>query len=145
MLLCLASYEQCNTQLLKTLHKRCNTDILRVLLIYLHSPLGTHMSAHCYILYGQINGRIICVLGRNSYFATAEKAKKGNTASCPQHCVVIRGRLFQEQVENCLHDGQGDWSSDPGWLRDGLGPLYAFLDLLQPWSKLLMKKQCADR
>ena len=34
-------YEQCTTRLLKMLHKRCNTDMLRVLLIYPHSPLGT--------------------------------------------------------------------------------------------------------
>ena len=38
-LLCLGSYEQCCTQLLKVLYKCCNTDMLRVLLIYLHSPL----------------------------------------------------------------------------------------------------------
>ena len=41
MLLCLASYEQCSTRLLKMLHKRCNTDMLGVLLIYPQSPLGT--------------------------------------------------------------------------------------------------------
>ena len=40
MLLCLASYEKCSTRLLKMLHKRCNTDMLRVLLIYPHSPSG---------------------------------------------------------------------------------------------------------
>ena len=39
-LLCLASYKQCSTQLLKMLHTRCNTDMLRVLLIYPHPPLG---------------------------------------------------------------------------------------------------------
>ena len=38
MLICLASY---STRLLKVLHKGCNMDILRILLIYLHSPLGT--------------------------------------------------------------------------------------------------------
>ena len=37
MLLFLGNYKQCCTQLLKVLHK-CNTDVLRVLLIYLHSP-----------------------------------------------------------------------------------------------------------
>ena len=41
MLLCFASYEQCSARLLKMLHKRCNTDMLGVLLIYPHSPLGT--------------------------------------------------------------------------------------------------------
>ena len=57
MLLCIASYEQsqivdftstcplismeqCSTQLLKVLHKCCNMDVLGVLLIFLHSPLG---------------------------------------------------------------------------------------------------------
>ena len=40
MLLCLASYEQCSTQLLKVIHKCCNTDVLGVLLIYPHSPSG---------------------------------------------------------------------------------------------------------
>ena len=39
-LLCFASYEQCSTDLLKVLHKCCNTDVLGVLLIYPHSPLG---------------------------------------------------------------------------------------------------------
>ena len=39
-LLCLDSYEQRSTQLLKMLHKCCNTDVLGVLLIYLHSPSG---------------------------------------------------------------------------------------------------------
>ena len=39
-LLCLASYEQWSTQLLKVLHKGCNTEVFRVLLIYPHSPLG---------------------------------------------------------------------------------------------------------
>ena len=38
MLLCLASYEQCSTRPLKVLHKCCNTDVLGVLLIYLHPP-----------------------------------------------------------------------------------------------------------
>ena len=37
-LLCLGSYEQCCTQLLKVLHKCLNMDMLRVLLMYLHSP-----------------------------------------------------------------------------------------------------------
>ena len=37
-LLCLASYKQCSTQLLKVLHKRCNMDVLGFLLIYPHSP-----------------------------------------------------------------------------------------------------------
>ena len=36
-LLCLTSYEQCNTRQLKILHKSCNTDMLG---IYPHSPLG---------------------------------------------------------------------------------------------------------
>ena len=40
MLLCLCSYKQCCTQLLQVLHNCCNTDVLGVLLIYLHSPLG---------------------------------------------------------------------------------------------------------
>ena len=40
-LLCLASYEQCSTRLLKMLHKRCNTDKLGVLLIHPPSPSGT--------------------------------------------------------------------------------------------------------
>ena len=39
-LLCLASYKQCSTRLLKMLHKHCNMDMLEVLLIYLHSPSG---------------------------------------------------------------------------------------------------------
>ena len=53
MLLCLASYEQCSTRLLKMLHK-CNTDVLGVLLIYLHSPSGAHRQSNpslpCYNL-----------------------------------------------------------------------------------------------
>ena len=39
-LLYLGSYEQRCTQLLKVLHKCCNTDVLGVLLIYPHSPSG---------------------------------------------------------------------------------------------------------
>ena len=35
------SYEQCCAQLLKVLHKCCNTDVLGVLVIYLHYPSGT--------------------------------------------------------------------------------------------------------
>ena len=37
---CMGSYAQCCTQLLKVLHKCCNTDVLGVLLIYrpTHSP-----------------------------------------------------------------------------------------------------------
>ena len=46
-LLCLASYEQCNTWLLKVLHKCCNTNVLGVLLIYLHSPLGAAYPQDC--------------------------------------------------------------------------------------------------
>ena len=38
---CLTIYKQCSTWLLKVLHKCCNTDVLGVLLIYLHSPSGT--------------------------------------------------------------------------------------------------------
>ena len=34
------SYKQCCTRLIKVLHKFCNTDALKVLLIYQHSPLG---------------------------------------------------------------------------------------------------------
>ena len=41
MLLCLDSYEQCCTQLLKVLHQVCNTDVCGVSLIYPHSPSGT--------------------------------------------------------------------------------------------------------
>ena len=37
VLLCLGGYYQCCTQLWKVLHKFCNTDMLRVLLIYPHS------------------------------------------------------------------------------------------------------------
>ena len=49
-LLCLTSYEQCSTQLLKVLHKCCNTDVLRVLLIYPHSPSGAvHNQDRAYI------------------------------------------------------------------------------------------------
>ena len=40
MLLCLGSYKEHCTQLLKVLHKCCNMDVLIVLLIYPHSPLG---------------------------------------------------------------------------------------------------------
>ena len=39
-MLCLDNYKQCCMQLLKVLHKWCNMDVLRVLLIYPHSPLG---------------------------------------------------------------------------------------------------------
>ena len=46
MLLCLASYVQCSTWLLKVLHKCFNTDMLGVLLIYPHSPLGTQDRAY---------------------------------------------------------------------------------------------------
>ena len=47
-LLCLGSYEQCCTQLLKVLHTCCNTDVLGVLLIYPPSPLGTvHIQELC--------------------------------------------------------------------------------------------------
>ena len=38
MLLYLGNYKQCSIQLLKMLHKCCNTSVLRVLLIYSHSP-----------------------------------------------------------------------------------------------------------
>ena len=49
-LLCLASYEQCSTLLLKMLHKHCNTDVLGVLLIYPHSLSGTARPRdHAYI------------------------------------------------------------------------------------------------
>ena len=49
MLLCLASYEQCSTGLLKVLHKGCNMEVLWVLLIYPHSPSGTvHPQDHMY-------------------------------------------------------------------------------------------------
>ena len=46
-LLCLATYKQCSTRLLKMLHKRCNTDMLRVLLIYPHSPSGAVCPRDC--------------------------------------------------------------------------------------------------
>ena len=49
MLLCLASYEQCNTQLLKVLHKCCNKDVFGVLLIYPYSQSGVHWDG-AYIL-----------------------------------------------------------------------------------------------
>ena len=39
MSLCLASYEQCSTRLLKVLHKCCNTDVLGFYW-YSHSPSG---------------------------------------------------------------------------------------------------------
>ena len=42
-MLCLTSYEQCSTRPLKMLHKCCNTDVLRVLLICPHSSLGAAM------------------------------------------------------------------------------------------------------
>ena len=43
-MLCLDNYKQCCMQLLKVLHKWCNMDVLRVLLIYPYSPLGaTHL------------------------------------------------------------------------------------------------------
>ena len=45
-LLCLTSYEQCSTRLLKMLHKRCNTDMLGDLLIYSHSPSGARNRAY---------------------------------------------------------------------------------------------------
>ena len=47
MLLCLASYEHCSTQLLKVLHKCCSMAMLRVLLIYPHSPLGAAHPRDC--------------------------------------------------------------------------------------------------
>ena len=40
ILLCLASYKQCSTWLLKVLHKSCNMNMLGILLIYPHSPSG---------------------------------------------------------------------------------------------------------
>ena len=46
-LLCLASYKQCSTQLLKVLHKYCNMDVLGVLLIYPHSPSGAAYPRDC--------------------------------------------------------------------------------------------------
>ena len=46
-LLCLASYEQCFTRLLEMLHKHCIMGMLRVLLIYLHSPSGTVRPRDC--------------------------------------------------------------------------------------------------
>ena len=41
------SYEQCSTRLLRMLHKRCNTDMLGVLLIYPHSPSGSAHPRDC--------------------------------------------------------------------------------------------------
>ena len=50
MLLCLTSYEQCSTLLLKMLYKGCNMDMLWVLLIYLHSPTSAACPRdHAYI------------------------------------------------------------------------------------------------
>ena len=39
-LICRASYKQCSTRLMNMLRKRCNTDVLGVLLIYPHSSSG---------------------------------------------------------------------------------------------------------
>ena len=50
-LLCLASYEQRSTRLLKVLHKCYNTDILRVLLIYPNSPSDTVRPWDCAYIY----------------------------------------------------------------------------------------------
>ena len=58
-LLCLASYEQCSTRLLKMLHKHCNTDMLGVLLIYPHSPLGAACLWDCAYIY-QSNPSLLC-------------------------------------------------------------------------------------
>ena len=44
---CYAS--QCSTRLLKVLHKCCNMDVLGVLLIYPHSPLGAPSGSCVYI------------------------------------------------------------------------------------------------
>ena len=45
------SYEQCCTQLMKVLHKFCNTDMLGVLLIYPYFPSGAVRPwDHVYIL-----------------------------------------------------------------------------------------------
>ena len=50
-LLCLASYKQCSTRLLKVLHKGCDTDVLGILLIYPYLPLGAARHHDCaYIL-----------------------------------------------------------------------------------------------
>ena len=49
-LLFLSSYEQWSTWLQKMLHKRCNMDVLGVLLIYPHSPSGAvHPRDRAYI------------------------------------------------------------------------------------------------
>ena len=49
MLFATGSFEQCCIRLIKVLHKFCNTDMLRVLLIYRypHSPLGAARPRDC--------------------------------------------------------------------------------------------------
>ena len=82
---------------------------------------------------------VICVLSWDGQLAALQKAKKGNTAGRPDHCVVIGWWLLFQQGEYCLHDVQGDWSPDPWWLRDGVGFLYPFQNLLKTWGELLIK------
>ena len=50
-LLCLGSYEQCCTQLLKVLYKCCNTDVVRVYWYICTLPWALHaLESHAYIL-----------------------------------------------------------------------------------------------
>ena len=51
-----SNYKQYCTQLMKVLHKFCNTDMLGVLLIYPHSPLGLLRIVHIY----QLNPSLLC-------------------------------------------------------------------------------------
>ena len=36
--------------------------------------------------------------GKNNNLAITKKAKKGSTTSCPQHCIVVKGRLFKSKL-----------------------------------------------
>ena len=47
MLLCLDSYEQRCSQLLKVLHKCCDMDVIGIILIYPHSPWALHTLRSC--------------------------------------------------------------------------------------------------
>ena len=122
-LLCLTSYEQCSTRLLKVLHKCCNTDMLRVLLICLHSPSGAarpwdraYISVKPLaammlqnIMYVYRKQQILCGTKLTRFSQTFDKTRKFSLlismARSNMYCNLTKPRQFS------LHSAKNQWTA----------------------------------
>ena len=94
------------------------------------------MLVQCNVREGQVRGFIVATFCWDGEFSNSQETKESQTASGPDHNIVVRRGLLYQHIFDLLHyvncNGQ-PYSGGTG------NSLTLFDALLQPWSELMTK------